>query len=758
MKSLFTLFCSLGAFFPVFAKTVNINGPIQPPVNVYSPIAYWKMDGDGTDASGSGYDLSLAGGAGFAGGKFGSALDLPNDASKYATRPGDDNAFDFGGNDFTISLWVNFNSLTDEQVLIEKWDGCCGPGWTLTKKVGNELLLAGGDFNPQTAALPFTINNWHHVLVRKSGTDINFFLDGTVVGTFSGGPAFADNGKPLRIGERDGGQQFPVNGRMDDIAIWDFGLSNAEVASIWNGGAGTPIELICAPPVTCYADTDGDGYGDPGTPQNFAGSCGAGYVSDNTDCDDGDAAVNPGATEILCNNVDDDCNPGTPDEHPDYDALMALYNSTDGANWFNNTGWIDGAAGTDCNVDEWYGVTCDPPGSGRVVSLVLNNNNLSGPLPNEIGNLTELSGIDFQGNQITGSIPSSIGNLTKMEYLNLGGNLLSGSIPSSIGNLTNLKFLFMGSNQLSGMLPATMGNLANLQFMQFSSNQLSGPIPGSLGSLNNLTFIDLAFNHLSGCFDPNLANFCNVNYAFYENAGLHLNGNFAAFCANGAGGCGIDADGDGYSFPDDCDDTNPVLNPAAAEICDDGIDNNCNGEIDEPAVCDVDGDGFQTTSDCDDNNAAINPDAVEICDGLDNNCDGTTDEGCNDNDGDGYAVPADCDDNNPDINPGAAELCDGIDNDCDGSVDENAPLVITCPASVPALTADSNCRASIGDYTALATANGGCGAPLNPVTQVPAQGTVFNPGTVAIRLTVTNTDGQEATCVFNVTISGGCGN
>ncbi|MEQ1747385.1 MAG: HYR domain-containing protein [Saprospiraceae bacterium] len=85
------------------------------------------------------------------------------------------------------------------------------------------------------------------------------------------------------------------------------------------------------------------------------------------------------------------------------------------------------------------------------------------------------------------------------------------------------------------------------------------------------------------------------------------------------------------------------------------------------------------------------------------------------------------------------------------------PLAIQCPAGIPALTADARCRATIPDYTALATLSGGCNIPLNPMVQTPAPGTLVNPGTVAITLTVSNTAGQSAKCVFNVTIGGGCG-
>ena len=106
-----------------------------------------------------------------------------------------------------------------------------------------------------------------------------------------------------------------------------------------------------------------------------------------------------------------------------------------------------------------------------------------------------------------------------------------------------------------------------------------------------------------------------------------------------------DGDGDGFSQAEgDCDDGQAAIYPGAAETCN-GLDDDCDSNIDEDFDADGDGafdiDACADGTDCDDSDAAFNPDAVELCDGLDNDCDGVADNGltpqlwCEDNDGDG---------------------------------------------------------------------------------------------------------------------------
>jgi len=134
--------------------------------------------------------------------------------------------------------------------------------------------------------------------------------------------------------------------------------------------------------------------------------------------------------------------------------------------------------------------------------LDLSNSGLTGEIPSEIGNLTNLTELDLSENQLTGSIPPEIGNLINLSGgitsglyvptfhpgLNLSDNLLTGSIPPEIGNLTNLTFLDLHNNQLTGTIPSEIGNLTNLIGLYLSENQLRGVIPDSICELTNLTW------------------------------------------------------------------------------------------------------------------------------------------------------------------------------------------------------------------------------------------------------------------------------
>ena len=126
-----------------------------------------------------------------------------------------------------------------------------------------------------------------------------------------------------------------------------------------------------------------------------------------------------------------------------------------------------------------------------------------------------------------------------------------------------------------------------------------------------------------------------------------------------------DGDADGFCAPDDCDDSDPAVNPDAEEVCN-GLDDNCNGALSDGELRDNDGDGVGECLDCDDNDPLRAIEANEVCDGFDNDCDGLIPESeTTDDDGDGAPICVDCDDNDAAIGPDAEEICDGVDNNCD---------------------------------------------------------------------------------------------
>lgn len=139
----------------------------------------------------------------------------------------------------------------------------------------------------------------------------------------------------------------------------------------------------------------------------------------------------------------------------------------------------------------------------------------------------------------------------------------------------------------------------------------------------------------------------------------------------------IDIDGDLWSLAEgDCDDADPSVAPGVTEVCD-GVDNDCNGTLGEGEAEDEDHDGARRCADCDDLDPRRHPGAVESCDGLDDDCDGLwTLRSEVDHDGDGILPCAgDCADDDPLVRPGAVESCgDGVDNDCDGTTDIDSDL------------------------------------------------------------------------------------
>ncbi len=182
-------------------------------------------------------------------------------------------------------------------------------------------------------------------------------------------------------------------------------------------------------------------------------------------------------------------------------ALIALYNSTNGPEW--NRTW---------NLEEpaffWDGVIV--ASSGRVVGLNLENNNLDGSLPSEIGDLTALRGMILGSNELKGGLPAELGSLTELEALILRDNDFSGSIPVELGNLTKLFELNLGINGLTGSIPTELGALTMLETLNLNSNDVTGEIPANLSGLTNLIELGLGSNNLSGPIPDELSALVNL--------------------------------------------------------------------------------------------------------------------------------------------------------------------------------------------------------------------------------------------------------
>jgi len=203
----------------------------------------------------------------------------------------------------------------------------------------------------------------------------------------------------------------------------------------------------------------------------------------------------------------------------------------------------------------------------------------------------------------------------------------------------------------------------------------------------------------------------------------------------------------GVCGPVDCSDTDGTSYPGAIEVPYNGIDENCNGMTDDD---DLDGDGCGNATDCNDNDAGLNPGASEIpYNGIDENCNGMTDD--DDLDKDGYGLSSDCNDAQASINPGAAESCDAIDNNCNGQTDEGLSVI---GLSLPALSFDAEKGSSFPTNQTIAIANTGCttnqlnwtaASTAAWVTLTPASGTNSGNMTVAVNASALTPGANNAT-------------
>lgn len=245
----------------------------------------------------------------------------------------------------------------------------------------------------------------------------------------------------------------------------------------------------------------------------------------------------------------------------DFLALKALYQSTEGDSWNNRAFWDmvsqNDTPMPDCDLSFLHGIALDM--DGRVNSVGLFNNNLTGELPEAIGNLTQLTSLSLtdnllsgslpdeigqlvnltdlslSNNQFTGSLPESLFNLKKLEILFLNNNQFSGNISAELTELHNLSWIFLEKNQFSGKLPIGFSDLKDLTYLSLYQNSLEGDIPNDLDLLDNLNWVLLQQNNLSGCFPTNLCQLDLDSLNFMKNPKLPNQGDFESIdnlCSN----------------------------------------------------------------------------------------------------------------------------------------------------------------------------------------------------------------------------------
>ena len=405
---------------------------------------------------------------------------------------------------------------------------------------------------------------------------------------------------------------------------------------------------------TWYADTDSDGYGES-TSTRVSCSAPTGYVSNSTDCNDRSSTVHPGATE-YCNGTDDDCDSstdeaGAADESTWYvDADGDSYGTTTSTRSCNRPSGYASSTG-DCND----GNSAIYPGATEICDGADND---CDSRTDESGGSTWYADTDADG----------YGDAT----------VATVSCTAPTGYVSSFSDC---DDDIAAVNPAAT------EYCNRIDDDCDGTVDEDDAADVTAWYAD-ADGDTYG--DPNVSTYaCDAPAAYVANSGDCYDDESAVNptgteTADGVdedcdgdvdeGTSSYDDDGDGYAESGgDCDDSIATSAPAATETCN-GADDDCDGTVDEDTNCaDDDRDGWtEDDGDCNDGDANVSPGTPEFDDnGIDDDCDGSVDGGIYDPDGDGYTDDGgDCGSADATTYPGADELPDGVDNDCDGVTDE----------------------------------------------------------------------------------------
>ncbi len=519
----------------------------------------------------------------------------------------------------------------------------------------------------------------------------------------------------------------------EGLATDPTGECDDDDASVHPGATevvGDEVDSDCDGLETCYADIDDDGYIDGSTTVSSSdedcSDTGEGLATDPTgECDDSDATIHPGATEGVGDEVDQDCDGGE-----------VCYADAD------DDGYIDGfttvaSMDVDC-VDSGEGLATDPTGECDDDDATIHPGATEG-VGNEVDQDCDGGEVCFADADDDGYIDGSTTVVsTDSDCVDAG----EGSASDPTGECDDSDAAINpGAAEVVGDEVDSDCDGVELCYVDADDDGVT-LADATVESTEDADCADpgegLSTDPTDDCDD--------TGPTIYPGAPESVGDEVDSDC-DGQEYCYADADEDGFTdgsstvlsedtdcadageglatdATGECDDTDPDVNPGAAETVGDEVDSDCDGQ--ELCYVDADGDGFSDGStvssvdadcgdvgevgqgapltDCDDSDVGVNPDATEVCDSdhVDEDCDGLADDADGDvdsaslltfyadADGDGFGDPAstssscdaaegfvadgtDCDDSDPDTLPGGEEIAgDGVDQDCDGADAEDA--------------------------------------------------------------------------------------